>query len=138
MPEMPEKFPWDTFYNKAVAAGMKESTALAGRALMRECDQHDWQTYMGPPIRKLCGWEDEGANMIAFGLAHPETAEKLWRFLEEDDAGNNPRSRGTPKPLRGLVMQSFRDMAFPLDLSNLPAPPGSSVAPKPGREGKSL
>ena len=124
MPELPEQFAWDRFYNKALAAGVKESTALAGRALMRECDQHGWENYMGPDIRELCGWEDEGANMIAFGLAHPKTAEELWQFLEKDDAGNNPRSR-TPKKLQPLIMQSFRDKKFPLDLSNLPSPLGS-------------
>lgn len=134
---MPEKFPWDRFFNKAVAAGMAEATAHAGRSLMRECDQHSWEHYMGPSIRKLCGWEDEGANMIAFGLAHPETAEALWRHLEQDDAGNNPRSR-TPKALRPLIMKSFGDCAFPLDLTTLPPPPGSMSPKPPSKDGKSL
>lgn len=137
MNDFDQPYRWDTWHEKALAAGMKETTAQAGRALMRECVQHTWDRYMGPGIRKLCGWEDEGANMLAFGLAHPEMAEKLWRFLEEDDAGSNPRSR-TPKGLQPLIMQSFSDEAFPLDLSFLPSHPGGTSKTKPGREGKSL
>ena len=69
---------------------------------------------MGPPILQLCGFHDAGGNMIAFGLAHPDLARRLWAFIEEDDAGENPRSR-PPKELQPLIMQSFRDSAFPVN-----------------------
>ena len=107
-------FPWDVWLEKALHVGMNEATARTGRAMMRECHEHDWERFMGPPILQLCGFHDAGRNMIAFGLAHPDLARRLWAFIEEDDAGENPRSR-TPKDLQSLIMQSFRDRAFPVN-----------------------
>ena len=114
------RFPWDVWLEKALHAGMNEATARTGRAMMRECHEHDWERFMGPPILQLCGFEDAGENMIAFGLAHPDLARRLWAFIEEDDAGENPRSR-TPKELQPLIMQSFRDRAFPVNWQGVQA-----------------
>lgn len=136
MPDPAIEHPWDEFHRKALAAGMKPATAAAGRALMRECHQHQWEHYLGSEIRKLCGYEDAGANMISFGLAHAEIAADLWEHLTIDDAGNNPRSR-TPKKLQPLVMESFQANAFPLELKSLPSPSGSKRKGT-GRDGISL
>lgn len=74
-------YPWDFWEKRARAAGVEESLAGLGRALMREADQHAWCAR----LQSLCGWRDEGRRMIALALRAPETARRRWEWLMETD-----------------------------------------------------
>jgi len=75
------QYPWDFWEKRALARGLPSELASLGRAVMREADQHQWQSL----LQKLCGWEDEGEAMIALALGAPERARFVWEKLLETD-----------------------------------------------------
>lgn len=79
------EYPWDEWKVKALAAGVPEDLATAGRAVMREAYNHDWPKR----LQKECGWGDEGAAMIMLALKEPEKAAKRWEWLEATDGGRH-------------------------------------------------
>jgi hypothetical protein len=108
-------YPWDEWHARARAAGMQEDAAANGRALMRECCQHAWEQYMGPNISTVCGYDDKGEAMLAFGLAHPELAVHAWDYLIEDDAGNNPRTIEKAQDVSNLLAWVYRNRTWPVE-----------------------
>lgn len=74
-------YPWDGWQRQAVAAGVPAELATLGRGVMREAYQHQWEE----SLQKLCGWEDEGAAMIALALEMPEQARFVWKKLLDTD-----------------------------------------------------
>jgi hypothetical protein len=88
----PRHYPWDYWEQRARACGLTEDEALLGREVMREAHQHQWE----PVLKRLCGWEDEGAMMIELALAVPEIADFIWRKLLATDGG-----RGSHNPATG-------------------------------------
>ncbi len=111
--EAQSPFLWIRWKAQADAAGMREATAWDGRALIREAYQHQWAGTLGPSIDTVCGWSDEGAAMLAFGLAHPELAAAAWEHLVEEDAGNNPEPPQPPEPVRVLLLWVMRHHTWP-------------------------
>ncbi len=106
-------FLWIRWKAQADAAGMREATAWDGRALIREAYQHQWASTLGPSIDAVCGWNDEGAAMLAFGLAYPELAAAAWEHLVEEDAGANPEPPQPPEPVRVLLLWVMRHCTWP-------------------------
>ena len=81
----PGGYPWDEWKVKALAAGVSEALAWAGRAVMREAYNHDWPRR----LQRECGLDDEGAAMLELALQHPEQAAKRWEWLEATDGGRS-------------------------------------------------
>jgi hypothetical protein len=77
----PGGYPWDDWRARALAAGVGDQLAWAGRAVMREAYNHDWPKR----LQRECGWSDDGAAMLA--LKHPEKAKQRWEWLEATDGG---------------------------------------------------
>lgn len=109
----PSNFFWDQWKERADAANMRADVATAGRALVRECYQHGWENFMGPGIQTLCGYDDNGEALLAFGLAYPDLAERIWNHLVADDAGNNPRPPRATKEVKALIMWVFSHRTWP-------------------------
>lgn len=79
----PGGYPWDEWQAKALAAGVPEALAWAGRAVMREAYNHDWPRR----LQRECGLHDEGAAMLELAHTQPEQAAKRWEWLEATDGG---------------------------------------------------
>lgn len=74
-------YAWDEWEQRAKAAGIAADLAQLGRAVMREADQHTWPE----DLQAECGWQDDGAAMIALALADPEGARSRWSWLLDSD-----------------------------------------------------
>ena len=75
---------WEDWYKKAMAAGVPEDVADAGRALVRSLyvddDESDrWDC----DIVRFAGFDDDGYEMIQRALAHPRAALTMWRRVAE-------------------------------------------------------
>jgi hypothetical protein len=79
----PGGYPWDDWRARALAAGVGDQLAWAGRAVMREAYNHDWPKR----LQRECGWSDDGAAMLELALKHPEKAKQRWEWLEATDGG---------------------------------------------------
>lgn len=77
----PGGYPWDLWKDQALAAGVREDVAIAGRAVMREWDQHGWQSH-----GKEVGVQ-AGQKMISLALDSPNEAMKRWEWLVATDGG---------------------------------------------------
>lgn len=78
-------YAWDDWQQRAKAAGVPDDLAQLGRSLMREADQHGWSD----ELQAECGWDDDGAAMIALALSDPATARERWSWLIETDGGDD-------------------------------------------------
>jgi len=74
-------YAWDEWQQRAKAAGVAEDLAQLGRSLMREADQHSWPE----ELQAECGWDDDGATMIALAVADPTAARDRWSWLMNTD-----------------------------------------------------
>ena len=84
----PGEFPWDDWYCAARAAGVDTEIALLGSIVMRVSDQHAWSG----DLQAECGWDDDGAAMLAFALRDPAGAQRRWQELLDADTvqGSEP------------------------------------------------
>jgi len=74
-------YPWDYWQRTALQQGLREDVAQAGRDVMRESYQHNWND----AYQEICGWKDAGVKMMDLGLRSPERALKRWNWLLETD-----------------------------------------------------
>ena len=82
-------FPWDGWEKHALAQGAAPDLAALGRAVIREAWQHGWRA----PYRALCGWRDDGRQMLRLALNAPVASQKLWQWLLDTDGGYwNPKT----------------------------------------------
>ena len=79
-------YAWDHWQQWAIDDGIPEDLAGLGRSLIREADQHGWDT----ELQAKCGWTDSGAAMIEFALQHPEQARRGWEHLLVTDGNRVP------------------------------------------------
>lgn len=79
--QSPRRFAWDDWQERARAAGVAAGLAQLGRSLMREADQHGWRE----ELQRECGWDDDGAAMIALALSKPDEALARWSRLLDTD-----------------------------------------------------
>jgi len=79
--QAPHRFAWDDWQEHAVAAAVGAELAQLGRSVMREADQHGWDE----DLQRECGWDDDGAAMIALALADPDEARDRWSWLMNTD-----------------------------------------------------
>ena len=77
----PGEYPWDFWQARALAAGVSPELARQGREVMRESHQHDWD----PVLKWLCGWNNDGKDMIALALEPSARAHSIWTLLMETD-----------------------------------------------------
>lgn len=76
----PGNFPWDEWETKAQAAGLGDLAAL-GRAVIREAYQHNWSA----DLKRECGWEDDGEQMLEQALAERDKVRARWEYLLRTD-----------------------------------------------------
>jgi hypothetical protein len=74
-------YPWDDWHRYAVARGLDAELAGQGRLLIREAFNHDWQ----PWLKSACGWNDDGAALLALALRSPKAARRQWDILMRTD-----------------------------------------------------
>jgi hypothetical protein len=74
-------YPWDEWERRALAAGVEKELAQLGRAVMREAYNHGWTD----KLKSLCGWNDDGAQMLADALRAPASVSRQWEILLRTD-----------------------------------------------------
>jgi hypothetical protein len=74
-------YPWDEWERRALAAGVEKELAQLGRAVMREAYNHGWDGR----LKCFCGWDDDGAQMLADALRAPASASRQWEILLRTD-----------------------------------------------------
>lgn len=74
-------YPWDEWERRALAAGVEKEVAQLGRAVMREAYNHGWDGR----LKTFCGWDDDGAQMLADALRAPASASRQWEILLRTD-----------------------------------------------------
>jgi hypothetical protein len=74
-------YPWDEWERRALAAGVAKELAQLGRAVMREAYNHGWTEN----LKTLCGWNDDGALMLAGALRAPARISRQWKILMRTD-----------------------------------------------------
>jgi hypothetical protein len=85
-------YPWDGWEKWVRAQGVTAELAKLGRAVIREAWQHGWDE----PLCELCGWCDDGAQMLQLALRDPVLAEQRWsRWLETDGGRYDPETNET-------------------------------------------
>jgi hypothetical protein len=86
---------WEDWYAEAIAAGVPEDVASAGRTLMRVALEEE-----GPgdrwddDISDMAGIEDDGLAMIEFGVRRPGTALRVWRRIAATSGLRGERTDG--------------------------------------------
>jgi hypothetical protein len=83
-------YPWDDWERYALACGLDADLAGQARLLIREAFQHDWPGWLRP----LCGWDDDGQELLALALRAPRQARRQWDILFRTDGlrGDYPPS----------------------------------------------
>ena len=82
------QYPWDTWKDWAISAGLPRDLATLARALIREAYNHGWDS----SLRELCGWADDGLLLFELGMKHPIFAQQAWiRLLETDGTADGAR-----------------------------------------------
>lgn len=74
-------YPWDDWERYALACGLDAEIAGLARLLIREAFQHDWPDWLKP----VCGWDDDGQELLAFALRAPKSARRQWEILFRTD-----------------------------------------------------
>jgi len=74
-------YPWDAWERRALAAGVTKELAQLGRAVMREAYNHGWDER----LKTFCGWNDDGAQMLADALRAPASVSRQWEILLRTD-----------------------------------------------------
>jgi hypothetical protein len=74
-------YPWDEWERRALAAGVAKELAQLGRAVMREAYNHGWDGR----LKCFCGWDDDGAQMLADALRAPASVSRQWEILLRTD-----------------------------------------------------
>jgi hypothetical protein len=74
-------YPWDEWERRALAAGVAKELAQLGRAVMREAYNHGWDGR----LKCFCGWDDDGAQMLADALRAPAGVSRQWEILLRTD-----------------------------------------------------
>jgi hypothetical protein len=74
-------YPWDDWERAALAAGLDKDLAGLGRLVMREAFQHLWDER----LQSLCGWRDQGQEMIKRALRAPRKMRQQWDILLRTD-----------------------------------------------------
>jgi hypothetical protein len=77
----PGTYPWDLWETRAREAGVSADLVSLGRALMREFYNHGWDEELGA----ACGYDDDGAGLIALAMAQPDVASARWKLLLDSD-----------------------------------------------------
>jgi hypothetical protein len=126
----PEAWSWDDWHRRAVDAGVPEELAGRGRAVMREADQHGWDE----ALRRRCGWDDGGAEMIRQALADADKVAREWQHLldtdgrpsawDEDDGTSVQTGEVTEEPEAVLApTEETTPAVSPPPTSEVPSPP---------------
>jgi hypothetical protein len=74
-------YPWDDWEKAALAAGVDKDLAGLGRLVMREAFQHGWEAW----LQTVCGWRDQGREMIKLALRAPRKMQRQWDVLLRTD-----------------------------------------------------
>jgi hypothetical protein len=74
-------YPWDAWERRALTAGVTKELAQLGRAVMREAYNHGWDDR----LKTFCGWDDDGAQMLAKALRAPAGVCRQWEILLRTD-----------------------------------------------------
>jgi hypothetical protein len=74
-------YPWDGWERRALATGVTKELAQLGRAVMREAYNHGWDER----LKTFCGWNDDGAQMLADALRAPASVLRQWEILLRTD-----------------------------------------------------
>jgi hypothetical protein len=74
-------YPWDEWHAYALAKGLEAELAGLGRLLIREAFNHGWE----PWLKLVCGWNDDGAAVLALALRAPKAARRQWDILMRTD-----------------------------------------------------
>jgi hypothetical protein len=80
---MPDRYAWDRWKTKALAAGVTEELAALGRAVMREHYQHGWPLYDDEVSPRA------GDEMLRLALSEPDKAAARWQWLLDTDGGKH-------------------------------------------------
>lgn len=102
--------PWEGWRARAHAAGVDADLAELGRDVIRDCWLHRWGD-RHPPLSRECGWEDEGAAMLALARKSPLRARDRWTELVLTD-GLQHRTADPVAEVPAAVREALEDWNY--------------------------
>ncbi|MDH5671267.1 MAG: hypothetical protein OEZ06_03905 [Myxococcales bacterium] len=68
---------WERWYERALDEGVEDELASLGRTLIREAWSQRWDSRRAA----LCGWADDGEQLLELALEQPYLAARRWQGL---------------------------------------------------------